>query len=441
MRHVLLLLAVGLLADGSLGADENPPAATEAFKIKAKKLVELLGKEQFVVAVTQFDAPLKKTLPADKLGEHWTALTGKVGAFKKQNDATYEKTQEFDVITIPCDFDKASLDVRVVFNADKQVTGLYFANVYEFPEYVKKEAFGEKEVTVGAGEWALPGTLSVPQGAGPWPAVVLVHGLGAHDRDQTLGPNRPFRDLAWGLASCGIAVLRYEKRTRQHAQKIADQRDKFTIKDELIDDALAAAALLGKAQAIDGKKVFVLGHDLGATFAPKLGSLDPKLAGLVLLAGNARPLEDVLLDQTNRQLKDEDLSDAQKKALERVKEQAQLVKDGKLDAETPADKLPFGMPAAYWLSVRGYRPVEVARTIEQPLLILQGQSDQQGTTKDFEDWKKALTGRKNVVLKSYPKLNHFLIDGEGRVKRAEHEQPGHVAKEIIDDIADWIKKQ
>src|SRR5262249_14386381 len=145
--------------------------------------------------------------------------------------------------------------------------------------------------------------------------------------------------------------------------------------------------------------------------------------------------------QTNRQLKDEDLSDAQKKALERVKEQAQLVKDGKLDADTSAEKLPFGMPAAYWLSVRGYRPPDVAKTIDQPLLVLQGQRDQQGTARDFDEWKKALVGRKNAVLKSYPKLNHFFIDGEGRVKRAEHEQPGHVAKELVDDIADWIKKQ
>src|SRR5262245_55116500 len=129
MRKATLFLSVGLLAAVSLRADVQTGAAAEAFKVKARKLVELLGKEQFVVAVTAFDDALKKTLPADKLGEHWTALTGKVGAFKRQNEATYEKAQEFDVVTIPCDFEKSSLDVRVVFNAEKLVTGVYFANV------------------------------------------------------------------------------------------------------------------------------------------------------------------------------------------------------------------------------------------------------------------------------------------------------------------------
>ena len=73
---------------------------------------------------------------------------------------------------------------------------------------------------VGVGEWVLPGTISMPRGDGPFPAVVLVHGSGPNDRDETIGPNKPFRDLAGGLASQGIAVLRYEKRTRQHPLKL-----------------------------------------------------------------------------------------------------------------------------------------------------------------------------------------------------------------------------
>src|SRR2546421_397489 len=82
------------------------------------------------------------------------------------------------------------------------------------------DAIKETEVTVGKGEWVLPGTLPLPTGDGPFPAVVLVHGSGPHDRDETIGPSRPFRDLAGGLASQGIAVLRYEKRTKEHAAKL-----------------------------------------------------------------------------------------------------------------------------------------------------------------------------------------------------------------------------
>src|SRR5207247_4710825 len=60
--------------------------------------------------------------------------------------------------------------------------------------------------------WELPATLTMPKGDGPFPAVVLVHGSGPHDRDESIGPNKPFRDLAGGLASRGIAVLRSEER-------------------------------------------------------------------------------------------------------------------------------------------------------------------------------------------------------------------------------------
>src|SRR5437868_1155092 len=77
---------------------------------------------------------------------------------------------------------------------------------------VNRDTFDEREVTVGKGEWELPGTLGLPKGSGPFPAVVLVQGSGPQDRDETMGVNKPFQDIAWGLASNGIAVLRYDKR-------------------------------------------------------------------------------------------------------------------------------------------------------------------------------------------------------------------------------------
>ena len=111
------------------------------------------------------------------------------------------------------------------------------------PPYAKAGAYREKDFTVGTGEWRLPGTLTLPVGVTkPLPALVLVHGSGPNDRDETILANKPFRDLAWGLASKGIAVLRYEKRTKEYATKLraAGIRD-LTVKEETIDDALSAA--------------------------------------------------------------------------------------------------------------------------------------------------------------------------------------------------------
>jgi dienelactone hydrolase len=107
---------------------------------------------------------------------------------------------------------------------------------------------------------------------------VLVHGSGPQDRDETIGPNKPFRDLAWGLASQGIAVLRYEKRTKKHAMKLVLIKNTITVKQETIDDALAAVALLRKTERIDPNRIFVLGHSLGGMLIPRIGARDPDVA-------------------------------------------------------------------------------------------------------------------------------------------------------------------
>ena len=129
--------------------------------------------------------------------------------------------------------------------------------------------------------------------------MVLVHGSGPNDRDETIGANKPFRDLAWGLATRSIAVLRYEKRTKQYPGKLmATGVGQFTAQEESIDDALSAVGQLRGTEGIDPKRIFVLGHSLGGTLAPRIGQADPKITGLIIMAGSTRPLEDMVVEQT-----------------------------------------------------------------------------------------------------------------------------------------------
>jgi hypothetical protein len=153
------------------------------------------------------------------------------------------------------------VDIQVAFDPAQRIAGLFFVP-YPPPSYVKPNAFRETEVMVGTGEWALAGTLTLPLGPSVCPAVLLVHGSGPHDRDETVGATKPFRDLAWGLGSQGIAVLRYEKRTKQHAAKLGAIGGPLTVKDETIDDVLAAVALLRQTEGIETTRIFVLGHSL-----------------------------------------------------------------------------------------------------------------------------------------------------------------------------------
>jgi dienelactone hydrolase len=442
------MLVLGALACTSQVLAAEPPGEDKLKeqKASAKALVEALAKEDFKAAGKEFDEAMKKALPAAKLESTWKAVVGQVGAFKKITGFRVESAGKLDAVFAVCQFEKHELEVKVVFSADKQITGLFIQASkvnYEFkpPAYAKQGSFRETEVKVGAAEWPLPGTLTLPKGDGPFPGVVLVQGSGPHDRDETLGPNKPFRDLAWGLATQGIAVLRYEKRTREYSVKLAGMND-LTPKEEVVDDAVAAVAELGKNKAIDGKRIFVLGHSLGASMAPRIAGRDADVAGLIILAGTTRPLEDVMVEQFTYIFSlNGGPTDQQKEQLERIKKQVARVKDPKLSADTPAADLPLGVPAPYWLALRQYDPTATAAQLKRPILVLQGERDYQVTMADFDGWKKTLGTQRGARLKTYPKLNHLFIEGEGKATPAEYERAGHVAVDVVDDIADWVKNQ
>jgi hypothetical protein len=304
---------------------------------------------------------------------------------------------------------------------------------------VKPDSFRESEVTLNAGgEWPLNGIVSMPVGQGPFPGVVLVHGSGSHDRDESIVPNKPFRDLAQGLASRGIAVLRYDKRNYVHGPKI--DVAKFTVKEEVLDDALAGAELLRHTPGIDPARVYILGHSLGAMVAPKAAATDPKLAGIILLAGAARPLEDVVIDQlTYIASLPGPNGEGAKEMLPKIKEQLAKVKDPKLLAAMPDSEQPMGMSAKYWASIHELDPAPTAGKLNCKILVLQGDRDYQVTLDDFALFEKALHGKSNATLKRFANLNHLFIDGTGKATPAEYEKAGHVAPEVIDTIAMWLK--
>jgi hypothetical protein len=426
----------------ALAAD---PAPADSFTARAETVVLALAGKKYDAAAADFTPEMQKALPPDKFKAVWESVLDKYGPFQKVLGTRTESRKEYQIVYVACQFEKDKLDVRLVYSADKKLGGLQFvppksAVEYKSPPYVHAERFKAREVTVGADTpWPLPGTLNMPVGEGPFPAVVLLHGSGPQDRDETIGPNKPLRDLADGLASHGIAVLRFEKRTRQHGARMLDIP--VTIKEEVLDDALAAVTLLRQTPGIDPKRVFIVGHSLGAVLAPKLATLDPKLAGIVVLAGSARPLEDVIVDQVTYLAKQSGESDAASlEKINQLKEQAARVKDPKLSPETPSKDLPLGAPAAYWLSLRGYDPPAVAAKLSMPILALSGVRDYQVPSADWELWQKALTGKSTATLKRFAGLNHLFIEGSGPPSPAEYLKEGHVAEPVVDAIAEWVGK-
>jgi dienelactone hydrolase len=361
--------------------------------------------------------------------------------------------QGYEIVFVTCRFESGPVDIKLIYDDERRIAGLWFVPTAEsegsaaapaeseLPEYADRAAFEETDLTVGSGEWELPGTLSIPHGEGPFPAVVLVHGSGPNDRDETIGPNKPFRDIAWGLASNGVAVLRYDKRTKVHAASVSAHGGRLTVKEEVVDDAVEAVRLLAGTERIDPKRIFVLGHSLGGMLAPRIGERERLIAGLVVIAGPTRPLENLMIEQYRYIFSlDGDMADQEQTMLDTLEAQAARLKDPALSVETPAELLPFGVGAAYWLDLRSYDPAETARTLEMPMLILQGERDYQVTMEDFAGWRSLLPSAR-IECKSYPALNHLFMEGEGKSVPAEYSSAGHVAGEVVDDIVGWIRRQ
>ncbi len=428
-----------------------PAQGEDALTVKAREFLTALERGDYKTAVRDFDATMLKVSGPDKLETLWTKqLPAQLGAFKQQGPARRETYQGYEIVLVTCSFEKALLDARIVFDKTGKIAGFQFVPPappakYEPPAYADASKFGEIDVTVGSGQWALPGTLTMPKGPGPFPGLVLVHGSGPNDRDETLGPNKPFKDLAWGLATRGIAVLRYDKRSKVHGKRIlADPKLEaaMTVKDETIDDALAAAALLQRTKGIDAKRIFVLGHSLGGYLMPRIAlAAGPlKVAGFISLAGLTRPLDDTVIRQMEfiYGLAGDTLSDADRKRLEDLKAEVVRIK-ALTDVDRAATVKLIGAMPAYWLDLRGYDPPETAKSVKAPMLFLQGGRDYQVTPDDLENWKKALGSRRDVEFRLYPKLNHMFFEGEGPIIPLEYMQKhGNVAPGVVEDIAAFI---
>jgi pimeloyl-ACP methyl ester carboxylesterase len=184
--------------------------------------------------------------------------------------------------------------------------------------------------------------------------------------------------------------------------------------------------------------VFVLGHSLGGMLTPRIAVADASVAGLIVLAGPARPLEDAIVAQT-RYLgaADGTISREEQEAIDRATALAEAVRALDQD-DAPSERRIGGVPASYWLDLRGYDPPSAARNVKVPMLILRGERDYQVTAEEFARWKAALGSRRDVTFHSYPALNHLFIGGAGPSLPAEYLIPGHVAEAVIRDIAAWI---
>jgi uncharacterized protein len=443
------------------------------FVATGQQMMQELSTGQFDKVEAQYDARMKAANAPGRLAGAWASILKQEGSFESITSERAGRVQNLDVVLFVCKFEKSLVDAEIAFRDDGTIATIHFAPHRELelpwtaPSYAHPDSFIEQPLNLVNGDFDLPGTLTLPKGNGPFPAVVLLQDSGPHDEDETIGPNKPLKDLAWGLASHGIAVYRYMKRTAKYGAKSNADPTKLTVDDEVISDARVAAELLAKQPKIDPSRVYLVGLSLGGYLAPRIASGDPRIAGIVMLAANSRPLEKVLLDAVQYIAK-EDADQAAAAAADKPtlaqskpgdaapkpasqpdaldQKAVAIAEDSARKIESPGLKLGDTVPvlggtmdAAYWLDLRGYNPVQVAQGLRIPMLVLQGGRDFQVTPEgDFRAWQSAFANSENATLKLYPDLNHLFMFGTGPSLPAEYAKPGHVDEQVITDIAAWI---
>jgi dienelactone hydrolase len=421
-------------------SDSQPTDEQRAIE-QARALLRLLVAGEFERFVQQGDTVMKQNFTVEQARRIWTQLEARNGAYQGEELVRVSEVGPYREVRFILRFERQRQPFRIVVNQQGLLSGIWVDPVelppeYQPPDYVDQKAFREEKVTVSAGQYQLPGTVSVPTGAGPFAAIVLVHGSGPHDQDETVGACRPFRDLAWGLASRGILVLRYEKRTRAHP--LAKPADEWTFADETIDDAVAAVELLRKRPDVAAERIFVAGHSLGGVAAPYIAQRVGRLGGLILLCASARSILDLLEDQTDYLARlDGKISEEEQRQIERLRKITAAIRAGQLEDAAPV----LGMPPRYLAELHRLDPVSALAKLDVPVLLIHGGRDYQVTQADFERWQQGLAGRQNATLRRLEALNHLLVAGAGRSTPEEYQQAGHVDRQVIELIADWVAEQ
>ncbi len=287
---------------------------------------------------------------------------------------------------------------------------------------------------------SLQGKLMLPTSNtnGSIPLIILIQGSGATDSNETIGSNKPFKDIAIGLANKGIATLRYNKKNYQYNRELSDVL--LSPDAEIVDDAITAIQVAHTLDNIDKNAIFVAGHSLGGYLLPKIvKNSDMPVAGMVLLAAPARSLENTLLEQNTYILSLDGLVKEEELQLKILEKQLQKVKK-RLNPNTPNTELPLGLPAEYWLYMKKYKATKGIRKLKKPTLVIQAENDYQVTMKDFNTWKKALKRNKKAKLISYPGLFHLLMPSQNPTKATpkDYSRANKVSPLVIEDIAKFI---
>lgn len=312
----------------------------------------------------------------------------------------------------------------------------------------------------------LAGTLTLPEKGTKFPAVVMVTGSGAQNRDEEIMGHKPFFVIADYLTRNGIAVLRCDDRGTAASQGT----HATATNEDFATDTEAIVNYLRSRKEINAKKIGIIGHSAGGIIAFIVAAKDPSIAFVVSLAGAGVRGDSLMLKQVELISKSQGMPDAVWQGMKpsirnryAILQQTDKTPE-ELQKELYADVTKTmspeqlkdlntiqqlsaqisSMTSPWYLHFMRYDPAQDLKKLKCPVLALNGEKDiQVDATMNLAAIQERITGNgnKNVTVKAYPNLNHlFQTCKKGTL--AEYGQLEEtINPEVLKDIIEWIRKQ
>jgi hypothetical protein len=437
IKKALLLL---ILSWFLVQTEASAKSFTET-EAKGREIIEFFVTKKFFLIEAKVNENYKSSYSRFILERDWEELIGTYGKFISAKPVHYDVSPYYTFIAFKINFDYLPYIFNVSFNEKEEIIYISFMaahKMYVAPDYCDVSKFLERKLTVTNGFYEFPGILSMPNDVAKAPLVIILVEAGPTDKDGSYEENKPYKDIAWGLSTSGIAVFRYEKRSNNFGLFLAKDKgayEKFTPREDLLDDLYKIIDSLKTLPDIDTTKIYVLGHGQGAMLAPLVAKERDDVAGIIMMGANAKRTQEMMIDQYAY------LSQVTPNKKPEYDEQtinAKRSMDKKLNPLTEHSKMPYDVQATYWIWLNKYKHVEITKKLTKPILLLHGDRDYQTNMENYEMWEKALKKNKNATLKHYPKLNHLFYLGEVQSTYSEYYLKSNIPEYVIKDMINWL---
>jgi uncharacterized protein len=444
-RFVLITLLFCLLLGGcaknseDVSKKDDPAVDTvnEAdLEAYSEKLALQMAGGDFDETYQRFSWTVKLQMSEKQLKEAWSTTVDGMGEFIEVYEISKEQVDRFQKVKVKLRYEYNGLLISFTYNKDSKLEGLWLNYSPIEEEEVSTDTYYEAKITFGEGDDPVTGKLTLPKNLEHPPVVILVPGSGNHDLNESVGANKPFRDIAWAFAEAGIATIRYNERAYLYPELV---KENFTIETDSLLDAADAISYARNSDLIDNNSIFLLGHSLGGMMAPKIATDHQEVAGIILLAGSPRRLEEIIYDQVLDAIEyNEGVTKKQaEEAIATTKQGMNQIQ--KLSEES--DEIILGYPASYWYSLNQINIAELSKELTLPIYIAQGSEDfQVSVEKDFSKWQEILKDKELVTFRLYDGLNHLFMKSNGKRDVTEYNVPDQVDSKVLQEIIQWINQ-